>query len=741
MSASAGQTSQPPPISSARSNFTIHSTLYDSEPDEVPEVEDAVHFCLLAEFDIDAGATLAHQYPYPTGTDEQYVETVDRADELSRLAELMLPDGAHLRPEDWTVFYLGQTPSSAVAPLLAHESVLGLSAEAEKRVSRMMSSAEPKRGVAGGGLLYVLNCVRMKEDKKMRRGAMVKAMAICSPNPYIGIYKPLLLLALEEYFISPSPEILARLYDSANAISTTGMPKLSRAEKILLRCSERKDLFEEKFGVKEPASGTREFFDDRASLAESGEDQRSRTSSNLARMMPRKGSASSSQLHVPTTPSREGRLTPDGLMVGEVLGRRKGLPRDTHFFETEARFKKITVPIRIPMTVFDEDVGDTFSHTVVPFPPPFHPHLHTNGSMTHPIILILNAMLAHKRVMFLGHGLPANQVARMVLAACALGSGCGQVLRGTTESAFPYANLASLDILEEFSGFVAGVTNPRFEELPTTWDVLCNLETGRVTVSKDVKSVSVGNMKGGQSSDVSLGSIVKVEPDETAGTPQSKMNLASKADCVDNQFMDEVLNAIGSHYGEANIRVRFTDYLNRFVSLASFQEYQHQGSTKIGYPTTSFRNNTLGSGTVFADDVARQREMWANGHRIDAWRKTRSYKLYQEDWNADMHGRAIKDFDVRHQIARLRKAKKMPDSEAEAMFVALADGVQTYDQVIEVSSSVHFRWLLLIEPVIDADASALGRLDADWYRIAAPLAGHKGVRDGAVGNDSAVSRE
>ena len=37
------------------------------------EQEDAVHYCLLAEFDIDAGATLAYQYPYPTGTDEQYV--------------------------------------------------------------------------------------------------------------------------------------------------------------------------------------------------------------------------------------------------------------------------------------------------------------------------------------------------------------------------------------------------------------------------------------------------------------------------------------------------------------------------------------------------------------------------------------------------------------------------------------------------------------------------------------------
>jgi hypothetical protein len=41
----------------------------DSEPKE-----DAVQFCLLAEFDIDAGATLAHQYPYPTGTDEQCVK-------------------------------------------------------------------------------------------------------------------------------------------------------------------------------------------------------------------------------------------------------------------------------------------------------------------------------------------------------------------------------------------------------------------------------------------------------------------------------------------------------------------------------------------------------------------------------------------------------------------------------------------------------------------------------------------
>ncbi|WWD18449.1 hypothetical protein CI109_102901 [Kwoniella shandongensis] len=372
----------PPQTPSARSNFTVGSTERDFESElahtplneetdfdgirggaEVEE-EEAVHFCLLAEFDIDAGATLAYQYPYPTGTDEH------------RLAELMLPDGAHLRPEDWTIFYLGQTASSAVAPMLSHESsstALRVSAESDRRAS-VMPSSRATRGVAGGGLLYVLNCVRMKEDKSMRRGAMVKAMAICTPNPYIGIYKPLLLLALEEYFISPSPEILAKLFDSANAISTAGMPKLSRYERILLRSSERKDLFEEKFGIFDPSSGTKETFDETSEaghsnpISEEGPraiykgHHKTSSSASGARMV-RKGSASSSsQIHLATPPSREGRLTPD-MGYGDA-GRRKGVPRDTHFFETEARFKKITVPIRIPMTVFDEDVGDVSSSGV-----------------------------------------------------------------------------------------------------------------------------------------------------------------------------------------------------------------------------------------------------------------------------------------------------------------------------------------------------------------------------------------
>lgn len=85
-------------------------------------------YVLLGEFDIDEGSILKHQYPSLTGADEHL------------LAELMLPDGAHSRSEDWTIFYLNQTQA-------------------------VMCTAESEEGK----LLYVLNLVRTKKDDKVRR--------------------------------------------------------------------------------------------------------------------------------------------------------------------------------------------------------------------------------------------------------------------------------------------------------------------------------------------------------------------------------------------------------------------------------------------------------------------------------------------------------------------------------------------------------------------------------------------
>lgn len=53
-----------------------------------------VDYVLLAEFDIDKGSTVRHQYPKPCAVSENI------------LADLMLPEGAHLRESDWTYFFL-----------------------------------------------------------------------------------------------------------------------------------------------------------------------------------------------------------------------------------------------------------------------------------------------------------------------------------------------------------------------------------------------------------------------------------------------------------------------------------------------------------------------------------------------------------------------------------------------------------------------------------------------------------
>ena len=150
------------------------------------------------------------------------------------------------------------------------------------------------------------------------------------------------------------------------------MPQFTRNEKILLRTLERKDLFEERF-PKEPVEIDKESIEETASdfhsvgegsivshqqgLVSSSSSIRHASGDNRPGTI-RQGSSTSSQRHLATPQSKHGRLTPDTGYAAEQPKRRGGLNQDTHFFDTEARFKKITVPIRIPMTSFDEDVGE-----------------------------------------------------------------------------------------------------------------------------------------------------------------------------------------------------------------------------------------------------------------------------------------------------------------------------------------------------------------------------------------------
>jgi hypothetical protein len=162
------------------------------------DTENHVEYILVASFDIDRGPVMEHQYPVAITGDEHM------------LAELMLPDQAHVRNQDWTIFFLHKDTSQ-------EEEEAELKAEKRRRKKRRRDIAEglveadeedeadlenhpsdddsdsseesEDEGGEGPPLIYVLNLVNTKQDKTAKRGAVVKAMAICTRHPFLHIYK------------------------------------------------------------------------------------------------------------------------------------------------------------------------------------------------------------------------------------------------------------------------------------------------------------------------------------------------------------------------------------------------------------------------------------------------------------------------------------------------------------------------------------------------------------------------
>ncbi len=80
-------------------------------------------------------------------------------------------------------------------------------------------------------------------------------------------------------------------------------------------------------------------------------------------------------------------------------------------------------------------------------------------------------------------------------------------------------------------GFIAGVTNQLFEDRTAWWDVLCNIDTGKITVSKDITPMPSSLQHPGHY-------------DDTRPLPlfsgASSAQTSSKYDNTDNEFMADV---------------------------------------------------------------------------------------------------------------------------------------------------------------------------------------------------------
>ncbi|KAJ5542572.1 hypothetical protein N7535_004994 [Penicillium sp. DV-2018c] len=604
-----------------------------------------VEYILVASFHIDRGPIMEHQYPAAISGDE------------SMLAELMLPDQTHVRSQDWTMFFLHKDTSG-------EDETNEAGGKKKKRKSKYIGNQEgaglpdgdpgedsddpdssDDEGGEGPPLMYVLNLVNTKQDNTVRRGAVVKAMAICTRHSFLHIYKPLLLLALEDYFKSPYPETLATLYDAVNAMDLSLMPKMSILERHILQSSNTKDMFLEKF---EQMIRQRE-----EEEAQNGE--------------------------CPPSPKKTSRYA---------------LPRDTHEFESKVVYNDIPIPVKIPTVIWPETVGDfslikliqTFAvpHATSPQAFPAHPHLTTSGPFTHPIIVLVNAILTQKRVVFLGHNRPSGEVAEAVLAACALAS--GGILRGFTRHAFPYTDLSKIDDLLQVPGFIAGVTNPTFANHPEWWDVLCDLPTGRIKISSHVEPAPVTE-----------GLLFFQQ--QNSHLPSTTSHTTSDP-TGDTLFIEDILRSISQRHGENAVRAKWRAYITKFVRVAAAFEEAVYGASNLyiigpgeeltpdsptGHQTDPSDPTSLrGHGYVWTDETAKQRELSASVSRIEGWRNTRSYYSYIQDIAAMYYpARPIQRPDIHHHHDRLR-ALKLSHAEAAAIYLALSHAVKDYAGICQL---------------------------------------------------------
>lgn len=664
--------------------------------------EKHVENILVASFDIDRGSIMEYQYPEPVEGDEVM------------LAELMLPDQTHTRSQDWTIFFLHK---DAEVKEKADE-------EGRGKRKKMRWNGMEDEGQAGAGatdeqaedenlndgdyendasdeepgnmneppLVYVLNLVKTKTDNTVKQGAIVKAMAVCTRHSFLHIYKPLLLIALDQYFSSPTIETLARLYDAMNSMDLSLMPRLNLHEKFILQASNSKDLFIEKF---EAIIAQRMVLD----------------ASEF-------GSQESVSPKLQQFPSHS----------------RYGLPKDTHEFESTVNYANISVPVKIPVALLPETVGDfsliklitTFStpHSTSPIPfNPTHPHLTTSGSSTHPVIVLLNALLTQKRVIFLGYNLPSAEVAEAVLAACALAS--GGLLRGFTRHAFPYTDLTKIDDLLKVPGFIAGVTNPAFAHHSEWWDVLCDITTGQVRISNKIEQAVVTegvvffqqnafSLTAG--SDAGMSAIAAAGASLSAGVGGVGAHSVSSASTDltgDAVFMSTVLSAIHKRHGENAIRTKFRLWVAHFTRLAAaFEESVYgasalyirdsQGRTKLDSLLAPFTSPTVstprgldqvlspevfGRGCVWPSPQLRHTELAANSTRIEGWRVTRSYYNFVQDLAAFYHTRPVKALDLHHLHDKLANLRLGPDA-AGNIHLAICAAVQNEAEISQLLAMI-----------------------------------------------------
>ena len=493
-----------------------------------------VDFLLLAEFDILKGSQVRLQYPRATGVKE------------SVLAECMLPEGAHGRESDWTVFFLTNRMVRA-AEREKQDTDRKARERAERRAQRERAEAlqQPQQTADGrsspapqqppplpadagpsppalpsspptssppsstladseddDSFFCVLNLCRTKYDRGVKRGAIVKSLAIVTRHRFYHAFKPMLMLALDAIFDAAPIAASSTLSPVAGAAAAPVASSLQSNDAVLAILQE---LYSAINRVPLPAELLRGMTEMEEALA-------------MASILPQQLLSSSSSVSL------------------------------------TVNFLSTAFPLRLPLHLLPSEVMESSLTSL----------LSRFGSHT---LDIYTALLSSRRVIFLAYQQPAASVCSTVLSSLLLIS---PPFPSLLHRAFPYTSLTVMDFLDT-PGYIAGVTNPIFQQRSQWWDVLCDVSDGSVTLSPAYAEELKGS--GGSASDAA--------------------------------FWAELSYGLQQKYGEEWLRAMFRDY-------------------------TAFILSLVHDTAVFPDSHSRTQQLEAHSARINAILKSSTFTAWMQ---------------------------------------------------------------------------------------------------------------
>lgn len=405
-----------------------------------------ITYLILTEFDINSGSTVKYQYP----------EAIpDYSNDF--FAEMMLPEGSHNRDTDYGYFFLNRQ-----YPNLLSEGILSDKVHSDKY------------------FLYGMNIIKTKHDSNVKRGAIVKAVAIFSPYNFLDCFKQPLEIVLESYFENLSEQTFIDFYHHINSLFdiNTILPIPSELEKKMMRR-----------GI---------------TLQPSGD---------------------IINAHIPDNWNYE-------LMLN--YNNNQGLI--------------LKYPISIPLYKSLNEYGNvSISNLIKIF-----------GDST---MRIYHGILTSRRIMFVGYGHAACDIAQLVLSCVSMIS---PPLENTILRAFPYCNFSDLSFLD-IPGYIAGSTNPMFQSKESWWDLICILDLPNQTGSV----YGVGEKRLLDDHLNSSSNHLKSNSSSSSKSTQQLMLEDNSHLRNDQNFIIGVQSLINNNFGEYYIKQEFYDYTCQIFYLAN----------------------------------------------------------------------------------------------------------------------------------------------------------------------------